>query len=390
MSDEFTVNTYEEAWQDGPRVQSFADGSFVIMWRSFNQEFDTYYVGAQRYDRFGLPIGGELVLDGEQGSASEISGITRLKDGGFVIVFAYSFDGLLDQDQAYAKVYNADFTLRTSRIKVDTVPDFQSINANVAALGDGGFMVFYDSDEARRTQDDIYAQRFDRNGVKIGGNVLVNTREKEFDQNAVEIAQLKNGNVLAIWHSEASFPTPGDLDSNEIRGTIYGSKGQVLRADFSLADASGSVGDGIDPYEVTELNNGGFALVRYETEAAGRDFTYDVKLRLFNGAGNSVTNEITVTKETRGIIYSVNVAQLVTGEIVVVWETPSKSDFPYNDVQFRALSMWRSSQHWVRKRLRSKHCQVAGSSSLTCRSKPTAITTELLDACLDARQLATM
>jgi hypothetical protein len=332
MTNEFRVNTYEEAWQDGPIVQSFADGSFLILWRSFNQEFDVYYIGAQLYDRFGNPVGGERVLDAEQGSASEISGITRLNDGGFVITFAYSFDGLLDQDQVYAKVYNADFSERTGRIKVDFVPDFESFNANVAALADGGFMVFYDSDEARPTQDDIYAQRYDRNGVAIGGNFLVNTNEKQFDQNAVSIAQLKNGNVLAMWHSEGSFPTPGDLDSNEIRGTIYGANGQVIRADFSIADAEGTVGDGIDPFSVTETNNGGFALVRYETESAGKDFTYDVKLRLYNKNGNKISDEITVTKETRGIVYSVDVAQLVSGEIVVVWQTPSVSDYPYDDV----------------------------------------------------------
>lgn len=333
MSNEFTVNTYSENWQDEPVVEAFADGSFVIMWRSFFFDTDTYYIAAQRYDASGAPIGGEFVVDGIAGSASEVANLTRLKDGGFVVTFAFSPDGLLDQDQVYAKIYNSDFSVRRDSYRVDTVPDFQSINTNAAALDNGGFIVFFDSDEARRTQDDIYAQRYDRNGNKIGGNFLVNTRVKDFDQNGVEIAQLKGGNVLAIWHSEASYETEGDLDSNEIRGTLYSKTGAVLKADFSITDAEGTVGDGIDLFNVAELSNGGFALVRYETENPSRnDFTYDVKLKLFNVNGVATSREITVHASTRGIIYDMDVAQLATGEIVVIWQKPSTIDFPYDDV----------------------------------------------------------
>jgi Ca2+-binding RTX toxin-like protein len=344
MGQEFTVNFYEAAWQDEPQLLTFRDGSFLIAWRSFFSDQDTYAVQAQYYDQFGRPVLGERTLDGIDGSASEIKAMTQLADGGFVITFSFSFDGLLDQDETYAKIFNADFSVRKDAFRVDNLPTFQTLGSTVAPLADGGFIVSFgydgvDTEALKLDFDDIYAQRYDANGNAIGGNFRLNTNVKEFDQNAPESVQLKNGNTLIIWHSEASYDTPGDLDSNEIRGTILSGNGTVLRSDFSIADAEGSVGDGIDPYNMCALKNGGFALVRYETEMrVSNEFTYEVKLRLFNGSGTPSSNEITVAKGARGIIYDMDVTQLTTGEIVVVWETPSPTDYPYNDVLAKIYS----------------------------------------------------
>jgi Ca2+-binding RTX toxin-like protein len=336
MGTQFRVNSYQEEWQDDPRVLGFKDGSFVIMWRSFFFESSTYYVAAQRYDKYGRAVGGETVIDGVSGSASEVSNITRLKDGGFVVTFSFSDGGLLEPDEVYAKVLNADFSVRKDSFRVDTVKDFQSINANAAALDNGGFIVFYDSDEARSSFDDIYAQRYDKKGSKIGGNFLVNTRVKDFDQNIAEVAQLKNGNVLVMWHSEASIDDNTNDGQNEFRGTIYSKSGAIIKSDFSIGLAQGGAGDSPDPFALTELNNGGFAVARYETELRGsNNFTYDVKLRLYNGNGSATSEEITVHAATEGIIYSMDVAQLATGEIVVVWNCPEVNDDAYEDVRAR-------------------------------------------------------
>jgi Ca2+-binding RTX toxin-like protein len=335
MPTEIRVNTYEANWQDNPSVLTFRDGSSVIMWRSFNFDLDTYYIGGQRFDRYGNAIGGEFLVDGVTGSASEVSNITLLKDGGFVVTFAFSPDGILDQDQVYAKIYNADFTVRKDSFRVDTIPDFQSINANAAALDNGGFIVFYDSDEARTTQDDIYAQRYDRNGNKIGTNFLLNTRERDFDQNVAEVAQLKNGNALVLWHSEATISDNTYDGQNEFRATLFSKTGAIIKSDFHVGIAQGGAGDGIDPFNICALNNGGFAIVRYETEnPKGNDFTYDVKLKLYNSFGAATSPEITVHAATRGIIYSMDVTQLATGEIVVAWQTPEHF-YPSDEIQGR-------------------------------------------------------
>jgi Ca2+-binding RTX toxin-like protein len=337
MANEFQVNIFESEWQDQPQILGFADGSFVVMWRSFDFERSTYFIGARRYDATGNAVGTEFVVDYVEGSASEVSNITLLKDGGFVVTFAYSNGGLLEPDEVYAKIYNADFTVRKDAFKVDTVVDFQSINSNTLALGDGGFIVFYDSDEARSTFDDIYGQRYDRLGNAIGGNFLLNTIVREFDQNIAETMRLTNGNSLVVWHSEASIDDGTFNAQNEFRGTIFSPTGTVIKADFGIGIAQGGAGDDVDPFDVIATRNGGFAIARYETEmTATNDFTYDVKLRLFNSIGGAVTPEITVHAATEGIIYDIDMTQLETGEIVVIWETPAAPfGTYYRDIQAR-------------------------------------------------------
>jgi hypothetical protein len=337
MGAEFTVNSYTANWQDNPVVESFADGSFVIMWRSFYFDTDTYYIGAQRYDKVGAPIGTEMVIDAVEGSASEVNDVTVLKDGGFVVTFSYSPGGLLETDLSYAKVYNSDFSVRKEAFKIEGAEPGDTVSPTVGALDNGGFIAFFGTNYSGTSVfDEVYARRYDKNGMALGASFKLNTKVQEFDQNLPEPVQLKNGNLLAVWHSEASIDDGTDNGANQLRGTLFSKTGAIIKSDFGIEKLQGGAGDGIDPYAVDALKNGGFVLARYETVSHGsRDFTYDVKMKLFNATGLATSNEITVHAATRGIIYAIDVTQLATGEIVVVWQTPSKSDYPYDDVQAR-------------------------------------------------------
>ncbi len=339
MGSEFTVNSYEQQWQDEPIVESFADGSFVIMWRSFFFDTDTYYVAAQRYDRFGTAIGGETVIDAVTGSASEVKDVTALRDGGFVVTFSYSPGGLLETDQTYAKVYNADFTVRKDAFKVEGKEPGDTISPSIGALANGGFIAFFGTQYTGTSVfDEVYARRYDKNGNALGASFKLNTKVKEFDQNLPDAIQLKNGNLLAFWHSEASITDGTDDGANQLRGTLFSKTGAIIKSDFGIEKLEGGAGDSPDPFAVDALKNGGFVLARYETVAhGGRDFTYDVKMKLFNSSGVATSKEITAFAATKGIIYAIDVTQLATGEIVVVWETPGPGNtFDYfNDVQAR-------------------------------------------------------
>jgi Ca2+-binding RTX toxin-like protein len=165
---------------------------------------------------------------------------------------------------------------------------------------------------------------------------LVNTVQTGNDQSVTEVAQLSGGDVLIMWHSKASLFVGGSLYSHEVRGTLINSEGVAIRTDFTIADVEGSTTT-IYPFSLTALQNGGFAIARYEIEnPSGNIYTYDVKLSFFDAAGNSTGPEITAFSATNGIIYSVDVVQLATGQVVVVWETPVSPFSTYgHDVQGR-------------------------------------------------------
>jgi hypothetical protein len=328
MANEIPVNGDRQGWQRNPDIEVLDNGEFVVVWDSIFFDRDSYGVVQQRFDRDGFYIGDNRFVDQVNGSASTEPRIAKLSDGGYVITFTYSNGGLLEPDEAWACVYNADGSARTNVFRVDNLGGFAAENSDVTALANGGFLVTFtwnpDGGGPTGTFDDVYAQRYDANGNAVGNSFKLNTRKDQFDQGHSSAITLKNGNVLVSWISEGTEPGPGDIDSNAVRGTLLNSSGKVIKKDFYLTPSHGGAGTNPqDDMDITPLADGGFAVAFYDTRDKGRDFTFDIRLQLFDAKGNPTSKDIAVFKPDDGVPESPAVTQLVTGEILVVWEWPS-------------------------------------------------------------------
>ncbi len=343
MGSEFRVNSYENNWQDDPAVVSLGDGGFFIGWTSFYSEDDGsfYYLAGQRYDAAGQRVGGEFIIETVEDDSLAAVEMTRLRDGAIVVTFSYTYDGTSVDRNVYAKIYNPDFTVRKDTFVVAADREGDAISPTVGALADGGFRISYANIyTGTLTFDDVYGRRYDKSGNATSADIRLNTVVQDFDELVPENLELANGNLLVVWHSEAALDDGTDNGQNQLRGSLYSRDGSLLKSDFGIAPLQGGAGDSPDPYEATALSNGGFALARYETvNVSGNNFTYDVKLQMFNSSAVASTKEVTVHAATRGIIYSIAVEQLETGEIVVLWQTPSVDDFPYDDIQGRVYDV---------------------------------------------------
>ena len=335
MSNEFRVNSLTENWQSSPDVTALPDGGFVAVWDSFylDGDLDVYYVAMQRYDAAGQRVGSETIVDAVNGAASRDARIATLSDGGYAVTWAYGPDGVLDQTNVFARVYNANGTPRTDRTRVDTVASFEAVAPDVVATAGGGFKVLFGVDRSNVNWPEIYGRQFSAAGVPVGPDRVVNSVEHEFDQEYVRTAHLAGGGSVAVWNSEGTFEIGTDLDSNEVRGTVYGPGGSVLRADFHLTDNWGTVGS---PYasgtgfDVTALANGGFAVSHVIHERTPKDvFYYGIEVQSFGGAGAPASAPFIAVTSTESIDSS-RVTQLETGQIVVIWE---QSIRPYIDFQ---------------------------------------------------------
>jgi Ca2+-binding RTX toxin-like protein len=328
MASEIRVNGDTENWQRNPDIEILPSGEFIVVWDSIFTNLDSYAIIQQRFDRDGFFIGNNQFVDQINGSASTEPRIAALRDGGYVVSFTYSAGGLLEPDQVWAQVYNADGSLRKPAFRVDALGGFEAENADVTALGNGGFLVAYgwnpEGGGPTGSFDDIYAQRYDANGNAIGGNFKLNTRKDQFDQNHPTAVTLKNGNVLVSWISEGTEPGPGDIDINAVRGTLLDNNGKVIKKDFYLTPSHGGAGTNPnDTMDVTPLANGGFAIAYYDTRGSGRDFSFDIRLQLFDSKGRETSKDIAVFSPEDGVTDRPAVTQLATGEILVVWEWPS-------------------------------------------------------------------
>ncbi|WP_075293337.1 calcium-binding protein [Pararhizobium arenae] len=325
---EFRVNTYQNNWQRNAHITTFKDGSFLVVYESYVNDYDdsptATVVASQRYGADGRRIGGETILDGIAGAKSDNARVTTLTDGGYAVVWTYDdYDDILStRDKAYVKVFDSDGTARTGAIRVDSVAMNDAVLPEVFATQNGGFKVVFGADRSDTLFDQIYMQQFSANGTRIGGNQLVNVNEGEFDEIYARSSTLTNGGTITIWNSEGGLDQ-GSSSSNQVRGMLTDASGKVIRADFGLTINYGAPGLGTGAgYDVAALRNGGFVVtnLNYDHDLGldTEDKSYYTMLRLYDAKGNlAATPKVVFASDD--LPNATRVTQLSTGEIIVIW-----------------------------------------------------------------------
>ena len=83
---EFKVNATTSGAQTEPDVAAYADGSFVVVWRSDNQDGSGAGVYGQRYSSAGALVGSEFLVNTYVTGAQYEPTVATLSDGGWVVV----------------------------------------------------------------------------------------------------------------------------------------------------------------------------------------------------------------------------------------------------------------------------------------------------------------
>jgi len=171
---ETQVNTYITGDQRFPQITTLSDGGWVITWRSFGQDGDGYGIYAQAYNADGTTQGAEIQVNTYITSQQDAPQITALGDGGWVITWESSGqDG--SGDGIYAQAYNADGTTQGAEVQVNTQTlGIQTIPL-ITALGDGGWVITWRSIGQDGSEFGIYAQAYNADGTTQGSEVQVNS-----------------------------------------------------------------------------------------------------------------------------------------------------------------------------------------------------------------------
>jgi serralysin len=239
---ETRVNTTTVRDQFFPSVAALADGGYVVTWMDDLAVATDANIYAQRYGVDGNAVGSEFVVNTYAANHQEIPSVTGLADGGFVIVWRST-----DQDDSgrgiYGQRYAADGTRAGSEFRVNTYTADHQDDPTIIALNDGGFLVTWQSNLQDGSGYGIYAQRFDTSGVKAGGEFRVNTTASSGQFNA-EAVMLTDGGFVMTWSSGAAPNTANiyaqryDANGIKIGGetkvntTVYGAEATVT----ALAD----------------------------------------------------------------------------------------------------------------------------------------------------------
>ena len=206
IGSEFNIPSYTYASQKtSPSISSYSNGEFVVTWSSRFQG-----IFAQRFDSAGNKIGAEFQVSTNPGS-KDASYVATLSGGGFVVSWtSYGQDG--DRDGIFGQRFDQSGNKVGGEFQVNTYTVMDQWNSSIVALADGGFVINWDgySNFSPSAYIDVFSQRYDSSGQKIGGNLIVNTTINGA-QFQVSNGAIINGNLMLSWQSGQRYSSSYDV-----------------------------------------------------------------------------------------------------------------------------------------------------------------------------------
>ncbi len=156
---EFQVNSYTAGGQVRPAVAASADGAFVVVWGSYDQDGYESGVFGQRYDSAGQPVGTEFQVNSYTASRQDLPSVAVGADGAFVV--AWDSGGRYGVSQGvFGQRYASTGQAVGTEFKINSyTPSFRHRPA-VAVGADGAFVVAWDSNGQDGSDLGVFAQRF--------------------------------------------------------------------------------------------------------------------------------------------------------------------------------------------------------------------------------------
>ncbi len=244
--------------QTCPNIAMNNNGSFVIVWDSETDMNSTVICG-RRYNNEGTAIGDEFQVS--TGNDSRYPNVAIDSNGNFTIAW---IEGSKTNYSIMARLYNTQGTPISEPFKVNKDKITSFAQPAIAMDAAGCFLITWDGDPKLAGNDDIHARIYEPNGTPSGEPFAVNTTLEKAQQNP-QTAVNDSGQFIIVWDSE------GDPNVNEkdIFGQRFDKKGNRIGNEFRLNSYTDS--DQKCP-AVTFIDNGHFITVWQSMNQDGSNY----------------------------------------------------------------------------------------------------------------------
>ena len=188
-----------------------AEGDFIIVWESFNQEDGLYDIYARQYKADGIPQGDEFRVNRYTSDTQQYPKVAMDGDGDFVITWQNKYQdgsnfGVYNYN-VYARRYRADGTSQDDEFRVNaltTEPQTQpgAARPDVAMDLNGDFVIVWASYyEFDSPQDfNLHARRYKADGVPQDSEFQVNNLT-DGRPRSPSVAMDADGDFVIAWES---------------------------------------------------------------------------------------------------------------------------------------------------------------------------------------------
>jgi len=220
LEDPRVINTTTDSTQNFPSVAVAADGSFLVIWVSFEDHGGGFmrWIRSQWFNSEGVAIGQEQLVNTvptESSGSLVDTDVAALRasdgsSGGFAVVW-YSFNASGDDNSGTsieARLVSAAGVPTGAQFQVNTTIAGQQDDPAVAELADGGFVVVWNRPE-------LHGQRFSDAGARVGPEFKINTTFSSL-KDEPDVAIGWDGVVAVVWED----PDETAVVSDEIRARL--------------------------------------------------------------------------------------------------------------------------------------------------------------------------
>lgn len=306
--DEFLINTTTAGDQGQPSVCGLQGTQFVVVWedRSGNT------IKGQMFGTGGVRSSDEILINlpTPPGPRRQLPAIVEYGSG-FVVAWTEQAPGSPATAPAQLKlrIFDAD-TLSGPEIQVSTSPVEPLIKPALARLGDGNFIVVWAD---KRGDQRILAQRFDRDGNRIGSEFRANTASGL--HRVPMVVCLTNGDIVIGWRARITGPL-------HIRFQIFNARGPVGGERITEPTTTAAA--------MAALDNGQFVLAHLND--FGEDATVDTlivtEVDVFAADGSPAHIHFVSTSEQRIHATWPGLAPLSRGRFLVSWVQHNVDQLP--------------------------------------------------------------
>jgi hypothetical protein len=196
---EFQVNQYTTSGQSFPTVSQDSSGGFVVAWRSYYQDGDSYGVFVRRFDSSGSALGAEFQVNQFTTSIQHFPRISHDSSGGFVVAWHSVQDG--SSDGVFGRRFDSSGGALGAEFQVNQFTTNSQRSPTISHDSSGGFVVAWESLYQDGSQRGVFVRRFDSSGGALGGEFQVNQYTTSY-QLSPAISHDSSGGFVVAWQSD--------------------------------------------------------------------------------------------------------------------------------------------------------------------------------------------
>ena len=301
------ISAYVTGVQRRPAIAPTDSGAFLVVWEEERPDVEgTHIFGSIRSparSRWHTDPG-PFQVDSEGSSRNELPGVVRTADQEYVVVWrrdpndggmAHVMGARVD---VWGNVLGTEFRVDSDR---DPGDDYLG-GPSVASASDGSFVVVWASGQARHddfygSTSDVFARRFTRDALPVGGEAVVGTPgggESDRAEIRPDVARTSDGGFLVAW---AKGVFGGFGSQFETRARHLDSLGQPAGAEIAVGQG-GLVGP-----RLATRGSGGFSVAwsTFEYIDYIPGFRSEVRARGFDESGQPIGTEWVASSPAVGL-----------------------------------------------------------------------------------------